>query len=242
MFKKIGAYKLVVAHWTMELFIVVAGVLIALSAQQWAEDRSSKRRADAAERAMALEIQNSLLANEELVRLSRCTNVQLAALQNAIVNGDRLKAGLIVKGGTIFGSNRLWADNAFQAALTADLTNDLGAEKLKRYSQVYDMIRKARALQDEREQTRARIGTLAIVGLPASPEINYSLLTATTQLRSATTTMEALGGLIAMFAKKDLGLKLARGQFAQATGRIESVRACEQQAHLAGQPTSNPAG
>lgn len=216
-----------------ELAIVTSGVLIALGAQQWAEGQSSKRRAAAAEEAMALEIENSLLANAELVRLDRCWDAQLLSLRKAIVTGDRAAAGQIVQGGSVFGANRLWADNAFQAALTAEASEYLGSEKLKHYSQVYDMIRKARVAQDERGQTVTRLGTLTISGLPASPEITYSLLTAVAQLEASKKTMRDLGELIAQFAKKDLGLKVTRTQYLAARGRVENINICENQARLA---------
>lgn len=217
----------------MELLVVAAGVLIALSAQQWAEGRSSKRSAAAAEEAMALEIENSLLANAELVRLDRCWETQFVALQQAIVSGDRLSADRIVEGSSIFGASRLWADNAFQATLAAQVSDHLGSEKLKRYSQVYDMIRKARVAQGERQQAVAQLGTLTIAGLPASPEITYSLLTALVHLQASKATMQDLGELIALFAKKDLGLEVTRAQYLAARGRVEIINRCEEQARRA---------
>lgn len=237
MFTSLGAHRRAIAHWAMELLVVAAGVLIALSAQQWAEGRSSQRSAAAAEEAMALEIENSLLASAELVRLDRCWEVQFLALQQAIVSGDRLSAGRIVGGSSIFGSGRLWADNAFQATLTAQVSDRLGSEKLKRYSQVYDMIRKARVAQEERQQAVAQLGTLTIAGLPSSPDITYSLLTALARLQASKTTMQNLGELIIMFAKKDLGLEVTPAQYLAARGRVDNINRCEGQALLAQQST-----
>jgi len=233
MFSRLGAQKGTIAHWAMELLIVVAGVLIALSAQQWAEDRSSKRRAEAAEEAMALEIQNSLLANAELVRLDKCWDVQISALQKAIASDDTAAAGRIVEGGSFFGAGRLWADDAFQAALSAQVSDSLGSEKLKGYSQVYEMIRSARSYQDERERTVGQLGTLSMAGLPRSPEITYALLTAIAQLRASKTAMRQVGELIAMFAKKDLGLEITQAEYLAARGRADNINMCENQARLA---------
>src|SRR5687767_6228131 len=143
-----------------DIGIIVVGVLIALAAEQTTQTINIGQRADAAEEAMGLEIENSLLANAELVELDRCEEVQLLTLQQAIVSGDRASAGEFIKRGSIFGVDRLWADNAFQAALTAQVSDYLGSEKLKRYSQVYAMIRTVRAVQDKRRETRAELGTL----------------------------------------------------------------------------------
>ncbi|MES2903026.1 MAG: hypothetical protein V4696_02470 [Pseudomonadota bacterium] len=216
-----------------EIGIIVVGVLIALAAEQAAQSFNLRQRASAAEEAMALEIENSLLANAELVRLDRCVEVQLLALEQAIVTNDRVAAGRIVERGSIFGAGRLWADNAFEAALTAQISDYLGSEKLKRYSQVYDMIRKARAAQEQRELTISALRTLRIAGAPASPEITQSLLTAAAQLRSNKEKMDDLGELIAMFAKKDLALEVTRSDYLAARGRVANIEACEKNARLA---------
>lgn len=216
-----------------ELAIVTLGVLIALAAQQWAEDRASRRRAAAAEEAMVLEIENSLLASAELIRLDRCWEAQLLGLQTAIISGDRSTAARIVEGNTFGGAGRLWADNAFQAALTAQISDYLGSEKLKRYSQVYDMIRLARVAQAEREASAAVLTTLSMAGAPESPEITHALLTALAEARARRITMLSLGHLIAMFAKKDLGLEITRAQYLAARGRTNLVNQCEQDARLA---------
>lgn len=216
-----------------DIGIIVVGVLIALAAEQTAQSINLKQRANASEEAMALEIENSLLANAELVRLDRCVEVQILALQQAIIRNDRTAAAQIVERGSIFGAGRLWADNAFQAALTAQVSDYLGSEKLKRYSQVYDMIRKARTAQDRRESAVTQLETLTIPGLPTSPEITYSLLTALAQLRASKQTMQNLGGLIAMFAKKDLTLEVTRADYLAARGRVDGIKACENDARMA---------
>jgi len=216
-----------------DIGIIVIGVLIALAAEQCAQSLNSRQRADAAEEAMGLEIKNSLLANAELIRLDRCGEAQILALQQAIVSGNRNYASDIVKRGSIFGAERLWADNAFQAALTSQVSDYLGSEKLKRYSQVYDMIRNARAAQDERLRTQAELETLSIPGLPESPEITYSHLTALSQLHASKKNLQNQGELIAMFAKNDLGLEVTRSEYLAARGRVALITACENDARLA---------
>ena len=55
-----GEQKRTVAHWGMELVIVVAGVLIALGVQQWADDRQAHRNMVAAEGAIHSEVREAL--------------------------------------------------------------------------------------------------------------------------------------------------------------------------------------
>ena len=38
-------YRPTILHWSMEVVVVVIGVLLALSVQQWAEDRSARLQA-----------------------------------------------------------------------------------------------------------------------------------------------------------------------------------------------------
>jgi hypothetical protein len=225
-----------------DIGIIVVGVLIALAAEQTAQTINISQRADAAEEAMGLEIENSLLANAELVQLDRCEEDQLLALQKAIVAGDRVSASEIIKRDSIFGVDRLWADNAFEATLTAQVSDYLGSEKLKRYSQVYAMIRTVRAVQAQRRETRAELGTLTIPGLPHSPEISYSHLAALSQLRASRMEMQNLGELIAMFASKDLGLEVTRSEYLAARGRVAIITACENNARLARELKAGPAG
>jgi hypothetical protein len=78
-----------------------------------------------------------------------------------------------------------------------------------------------------------------IPGLPSSPEITYSQLTALAQLQESKNNMRETGKLIAMFAKKDLGLQVSRAQYLSARGRMENIRACEDQARLAQQLTAS---
>jgi hypothetical protein len=187
---------------------------------------------------MALEIRNSLIANVELTRLDRCWDTQIDALQGAIVKGNGAAAGRIVQGGSFFGTGRLWADDAFQAAISAQVSEDLGAEKLKGYSQVYAMIRRTRWLQDQREQTIEHLGALTVPGLPSSPEITYSQLSAIAQLRATKEGMREIGKLIALYASKDLKLEVSEPQYLAAPGRVEIIKACEDQARLGQQLTA----
>lgn len=109
-----------------EVGIIVIGVLIALAAEQVIDEWRWERKVVAAEQTMNEEIKNSLLAVVELERLKKCSETQLDALQDAIIVGDRVKAKQILTRDAI-GANRLWADNAFQATLAAQVSDHLGA-------------------------------------------------------------------------------------------------------------------
>lgn len=211
-----------------ELAIVTLGVLIALGAQQTVEGWSWKRKVAAAEHTMNQEIKNSLLAVAELDRLEHCSTVLFDSLQEAIVREDDPNARRILESGIIFGFTRLWADNAFEATLAAQVSDHLGAEKLKRYSQVYQMIRNARRTQELAEEPPPELAVLYLdLRLNIPPERRYAQVRDVASVRLQRESMRSLGRSIARYAKQDLGLAVTQDEYLAAPGRTEIIKICE---------------
>lgn len=174
------------------------------------------------------EIKNSLLAVAELNRLQKCSTVQLERLQDAIVNNDPVEARRILSKGNPFGAKRLWADNAFQATLAAQVSDHLGAEKLKRYSQVYQMIRDNGKIQEVNDLALSDLAVMFFVPkLPTSPEARYAQLREVANARLRTSGMQSTGETIASYSKKDLGLEVTQRDYLAAPGRAEFIKMCE---------------
>ncbi len=217
-----------------EIAIIVVAVLLALLAQEAANWLTWCQRTAAAEQSMAIEIKNSLLANQELQKTKGCVDRQLTTLERAIVAGDRKRAAELTKGQGVFGIGRLWADDAFNAAVFAQVSDHLGAEKLKGYAQVYAMIRKARHAQDAIEASRPELMMLEMGrSLPATTDGTRAQLRAVAQIRAGYDQLRSLGELIAAFAKADLGLENSDREYGQARLRLEILRACEADADAA---------
>jgi hypothetical protein len=217
-----------------ELAIVTLGVLIALGAQQVVESWNWDRKVAAAEQSMNEEIRNSLLAVAEMNRLDKCSNMQLEALHEAIVRDDATTARKILHDGNAFGISRLWADNAFQATLAAQVSDHLGADKLKRYSQVYQMIRDIRSAKQISEQPSSNLALLYFgTKLPATSEARQALLGEVASLRLQMLGMRADGDPVAQYAKKDLGLEVTEREYLRAPGRAGIVKLCEASAAAA---------
>jgi hypothetical protein len=89
MFEKLRGHKHVIAHWAMELLIVVAGVLIALGAQQWAQDRASKQGAARAEARIREELATNVLLGVERITLNNCIKQRLSRLANELTASRR---------------------------------------------------------------------------------------------------------------------------------------------------------
>ena len=88
--KLTGDQKRTVAHWAMELVIVVAGVLIALGVQQWSDDRHAHRDMVAAEAAIHDEIRQTLTGLIWRGVVSRCHFERAERLKTMLLasNGD----------------------------------------------------------------------------------------------------------------------------------------------------------
>jgi len=211
-----------------EVGIIVVGVLIALGAQQIVEDWSWTQKVAAAEKTMNQEIKNSLLAVAEMNRLNKCTTTQLDALQDAIVRGDQVKTRKIMDHSSAIGISRLWADNAFEAALATQVSDHLGAEKLESYSQIYQLIRNIRRIQNTSEDSQSDIAVLYFVPeLKTDPALRYAQLRELTNVRLQLMSRRGIGETLARLAKKDLGLEVTQREYLAAPGRAENIKDCE---------------
>lgn len=211
-----------------EIAIVVIGVLIALSAEQLVESWTWKQKVAAAEQTMNEEIKNSLLGVAELNRLEKCSTVQLDAMQDAIIRDDEVKVRQIMENGTAAGVTRLWADNAFEATLAAQVSDHLGAEKLKSYSQIYQMIREIRRIQETDEDRSSDLAVRYFVPqLPTSSEHRYAQLREVTNVRVKLGSMRETGEPLVYYAKKYLGLEVTQREYLAAPGRADTIKQCE---------------
>lgn len=88
--KLTGEQRRTVAHWAMELLIVVAGVLIALWLQQWGERRRAIADMKAAEDAIHDEVRATMIALIWRQAISKCHFDRAALLRNMLMKtGDQ---------------------------------------------------------------------------------------------------------------------------------------------------------
>lgn len=153
MFSSLRKYRLTIAHWSMELLIVVAGVLIALSAQQWAEEQSSKRRAGAAEARIREELGANVLNGVERIAVHQCLKQRLMLLADGL-NGGRsdwsdLRMPDIDEGRMAFRRlyrmpSRSWVSIDYQASLESGALDSLDLGRSARLAGVYAQVQKQR--------------------------------------------------------------------------------------------------
>src|SRR5688572_3935955 len=82
-----GEQKRTVAHWGMELIVVIAGVLIALWVQQWADRRRATKEMAAAEEAIRAEVRTSLTQLIWREAISRCHIERAEKLKSMLLDG-----------------------------------------------------------------------------------------------------------------------------------------------------------
>ena len=82
-------HRATIFHWSMEVVIVVIGILIAFALQDWAGEVGSRRRAADADRRIRLEIVDNAHDMVERIAIASCLRARVAELSERIVSGDR---------------------------------------------------------------------------------------------------------------------------------------------------------
>ncbi len=89
-----GEQKRTAAHWAMELVIVIAGVLIALWVQQWAELRRANAEMAAAEQAIREEVRYNLTTLLWRDAIAQCHIERAQLLKSMLLAGNSRWPGI----------------------------------------------------------------------------------------------------------------------------------------------------
>src|SRR5690242_5308760 len=127
-----------------ELAIVTVGVLIALGAQQWANDWNAGRNAEAAEQALRTELGDHYASSVEWRMVHPCLLAQMAQLQQRVMqSGDRLQPAPLFSEAA-FNSfvirmpSKEYASSAWRAAIADGVTSNLDPALREELSQHYE--------------------------------------------------------------------------------------------------------
>lgn len=187
MLKRFREHRRAIVHWTMELVIVVAGVLIALTAQQWAQARSSKARADAAEARIRVELANDLYLSAERIALHQCLKQRLATLVEGLSSANKDWSTLLMDDPKSSGlrafkrlyrvPSRVWQFDEYRGNLTGGALDSLSPERRAGLASLYAQFEKARDFNVEEGRLATELGALQY-GTPFSgPERNALIAT-----------------------------------------------------------------
>lgn len=181
-----------------ELGIVTLGVLVALAAQQWAEARSWRQRADSARAAIKQELGEHYRHAIEWRVVQPCIGAQLDRLEaRVLASSTKLARAPLYNdatgGFTIRIPNRTYYDDVWRATLGEGVSSHLGADERQeiskhyRESQIADQFnRRAKSLAD-----RLQVATHPV---ELDPGVKLSLLESIQELRGLNQSLGNLGG------------------------------------------------
>lgn len=191
MFESLRKHQGVIGHWAMELIVVFAGVVIALTAQSWAEDRSSKLRAEAAEVRIGDELGFNIRNSLERIALDKCLKQRLATLAEGLSEGrtdwDKMRIderdgrSLFVFDRVYRMPSRVWISSEYRGNLANGALGTLSPERTAALAGAYAQVDYQREINAEEEQLATRLAILQF-GLPVSPPERAELLSALTRL------------------------------------------------------------
>jgi hypothetical protein len=122
-----------------EIGIIVVGVLIALGAQQVAEDWHQRAELRDAEAAMTSELRDDDLPQAYTrAAITRCYADQLDSIESAIASGDRTRVLALAR--AYAPVIRTWDDQAWQAALASQVLAHSGAKRMLDWANAYVLI------------------------------------------------------------------------------------------------------
>lgn len=206
MFKRFRTHQHSIAHWAMELLVVFVGVLIALSAQAWAQDRSAKSRAEAAETRIRQELGLNIFLGYERIALQKCLKLRLANLASDLSGGrtdwstmrmarpegdDRMAFDRLYRT-----PSRPWVSTEYEGSIASGALDTLSSERTSLLASSYNQVERMRELNAEEEQLANRLAALQF-GTPLSgPERN--------ELLATLTRLDYLNGLMVLIATQNV--------------------------------------
>jgi hypothetical protein len=169
MFEKLRGRKHVIAHWAMELLIVVAGVLIALGAQQWAQDRASKQGAARAEARIREELATNVLLGVERITLNNCIKQRLSRLANELTASRREWSDFHVPEDKVSQTafreiyrvpSRVWVSTEYNGSLSNGHLASLAPERATQLANAYAQVEDQQSRNEEEARLSAQLGIL----------------------------------------------------------------------------------
>jgi hypothetical protein len=157
-----------------EIGIIVVGVLIALGAQQWAEQREWDHRAALANEAIKAEVGHAALMGYERQAIQPCLQGKIRELADKLDRSDGQWAAspMAVKNAQYYNvmpvayrsPSRVFFSDAWATAISDGTLNHLPAARVEDYSGLYNQLTHMRALQEEEQKAAASLTPLSYDG------------------------------------------------------------------------------
>jgi hypothetical protein len=192
---------------TIELIIVTLGVLIALAAQQWAEDRSWDGKVKTTQAAIRSELAEHYSYAVEFRVVYPCMQGQLDRLRNRLMSsGDLLEPAPIYREDEQSGSGinldfvlrtpiKYYASDAWEEAINDGVVQRLEPPTRRLFAGYYVSLAEVVRLNAAKdEDTRALVALARPV--PLDPSVRYSLLSQIERLSGRLQWLDILNGQV----------------------------------------------
>ncbi len=174
-----GDQKRTIGHWTMELVVVVAGVLIALWLQGWAEHRRAMSDMAAAEDAIHDEVRAALTTLIWREAISKCHLERAQLLKSMLLNSGNRWAGITenallkiqlseatgvetVVPGVYQRPNDVLSTAAWNSALTTGALAPMDRKRFDQLVGVYSQIEFLNRNRDREDRAAAVVSALSL--------------------------------------------------------------------------------
>lgn len=169
-------------HWLAELAIVVAGVLIALYAQQWDSARKLKRDARDAEQRIGREVMFNLGIATEREMVGKCIDDRLGAVADRLDRGATDWKSFAKSQQTDLASSvphvvimpsRNWAFDAYHGAVSSGSLDGLPLQRQARLAQIYGLFENLAKVNREEFELQSELNGLALSSTPVRDRDAY---------------------------------------------------------------------
>ena len=184
-----------------ELAIVTLGVLVALGAQQWAEQRSGHAKARHATTAIKGELGDHYANAIEWRMVHPCLLAQIERLQQRLANSRGTVDPAPVYREAAYGAyvlrlpHKEFNESAWQAAIADGVTTHLAPELRRALSDHYNQAATLAVMTDRNDRDAQRIFSLSRP-LPLDPSVMFDLMQALDELRGRIDFMDLSSGQI----------------------------------------------
>jgi hypothetical protein len=184
-----------------ELAIVTLGVLIALAAQQWADDRTSQAKVETSKAALRAELAEHYNYAVEFRTVYPCLQVQLEHLRNRVLSSDSTlePAPVYAEQERNFGSYvlrmpiKFYPSDAWEAAISDGVVQRLEAPLRRQLAGHYAQLGSLRTMNSANIETQAGLMALAH-RVPLDPSVRYAIVRDIEQLSGRFRYLNLLNG------------------------------------------------
>jgi len=191
-----------------EVGVIVLGVLIALGAQQVAENWDWRRKVDAAVADMNNELGSGdgPEAYERLV-IHDCVDAHLDKLRASVELGDRKESRRLIE--SFWVPNRTWDSLARDAANTADVAGHMPHERMLQYRIAYEMMEDMQRLAEKELVDLGHLRALPASGAQLTPDEKLSEIAAVEALKLDNDTLARESDFV-LLRMKMMNLRLSK--------------------------------